>query len=56
MFRCYSPDVQFNYIKSLSRVLVTYPDEESGQRALQSLRKTEFHGSDLKVQSVKVSY
>ncbi|XP_011404173.1 PREDICTED: calcipressin-1-like [Amphimedon queenslandica] len=53
IFRCYSPEVQFSYIKPLSRVLVSYPDEESGQRALEGLKKTEFHGADLKVQSVK---
>jgi hypothetical protein len=56
IFRAHSDYVQFNYMKALGRALVIYPDEETGHKALLSLKNVEFHGINLILHPVKVHY
>jgi hypothetical protein len=43
-------------MKALGRALVIYPDEETGHKALLSLKNVEFHGINLILHPVKVHY
>jgi len=54
VFRTYSEDVKFNYLKSFGRVSVTYPSPEQAELAQSNLNNLEFQGASLKMRPVKV--
>ena len=56
MFRTYSEDVKFNYLKSFGRVSVTYPSPEQAELAQSNLNNLEFQGASLKMRPVKVKF
>lgn len=55
IFRTFSENVVFTYLKSFSRVRVTYPDPEQSSNARSKLQDLEFRGCNLHLRPVTVT-